>query len=348
MSDLSLIMFNTVKTTLFFMFSLCLSYAANASPDLEETDFDDTRLEEPLVHPDWFKTSLGNLNDDLKESVANGKKGLIVYFGQQNCAYCEQFLNVNLGIEEIQNYLRGNFDIVPIDIWGINDVIDTDGKEYSEREFSLHYKTNFTPSLVFYDRDGKPVFRLRGYYPPYKFRAALQYVVEGFYKKETFRDYLERAVPGTFFKLGGLNERDFFTQPPYNLKTLSSPEKPLVIFFEQGQCHACDLLHTSPLSNTATLVELEKMNAVQLDMWADTSIILQDGSKTSAKKWAEQLQIFHAPTMVFFDNNGNEIIRIDSVVKFYRLLGVLDYVTRKGYLKENDYQLWRLKQRKTN
>ena len=51
------------------------------------------------------------------------------------------------------------------------------------------------------------MFRLRGYYPPYKFRAALQYVTEGFYKEETFKEYLERAEPGIFFMLAGLNER---------------------------------------------------------------------------------------------------------------------------------------------
>ena len=35
--------------------------------------------------------------------------------------------------------------------------------------------TNFTPSLVFYDADGNIALRLRGYYPPYQFRAALEY-----------------------------------------------------------------------------------------------------------------------------------------------------------------------------
>ena len=341
-------MFDTAKLTLFFILSLCLSYTADASPDLKEINFDDTRLEEALVYPDWFKTSLGNINDDIEESVAEGKIGLIIYFGQKHCAYCERFLKTNLGTEDIQKYLRKNFNIIPIDIWGIDNVTDTNGKTYSERDFSLHYKTNFTPSLVFYNIDGKPVFRLRGYYPPYKFRAALQYVTEGFYKKETFRDYLERAVPGTFFKLGGLNERKFFIHPPYNLKNLRSSKKPLVVFFEQGQCHACDVLHSDPLNNESTLKEIKKMNAVQLDMWADTPVTLQDGTKTTAKAWAKQLGLFHAPTLVFFDSNGNEIIRIDSVVKFYRLLGVLDYVNRKGYLTDDNYQLWRLKQREIN
>ena len=100
--------------------------------------------------------------------------------------------------------MRRNFDVIPIDIWDIDDIIDTDGTEQSERELALKYQTNFTPSLVFYDADGTPVFRLRGYYPPYKFRAALKYVAEKFYENETFSEYFARASQGEFFLLGGL------------------------------------------------------------------------------------------------------------------------------------------------
>ena len=40
-------------------------------------------------------------------------------------------------------------------------------------------------------------------------------------------------------------------------------------------------------------------------------------------------------------------MRIDSVVQFYRLWGVLDYVNRQAYRKGIDYQGWRLQQRDT-
>ena len=96
-----------------------------------------------------------------------------------------------------------------------------------------------------------------------------------------------------------------------------------------------------------TIDEIDKLNSIQLNMWADTQVVTPDGRKTTAKEWANQLGLFFAPTLIFFDNNGNEIIRIDSVVKFYRLLGVLKYINQKGYITEPDYQSWQLKQRKT-
>ena len=307
--------------------------------------FDDTQLEEVLVYPDWFKFSLGELNDDLAEAKNAGKKGIITYFGQKRCAYCEQFFKTSLSDIDIKNYLQKHYDLIAFDIWGIDDITDTDGTTYTERELSIHYKTNFTPSLVFYDDEGTPVFRLRGFYPPYKFRAALQYVAEGFYKKETFSDYFARANPGEYFLLGGLTERDFFLEPPYDLEVLRENNKPTAVFFEQGNCHACDLLHSGPLSKELSIHEIEKMNVIQLNMWADTAVITPQGKKTTAKEWAKSLDLFYTPSIVFFDASGKEIIRVDSVTHFYRLWGVMDYVNQEGYKTTKDYQDWRLKQR---
>ena len=332
---------------LLYVLSLTVySASATTSDNIDSVIvFDDKQLEETLAYPDWFKLSLGDLNDDLAEAKKAGKKGIITYFGQKRCAYCEQFFKTSLADLDIKNYLQKHFDLVAFDIWGIDDITDTDGTTYTERDLSIHYKTNFTPSLVFYNAEGTPVFRLRGFYPPYKFRAALQYVTEEFYKEETFSDYFARANPGEYFLLGGLTERDFFLEPPYDLVALRKNNKPTAVFFEQGNCHACDLLHSGPLSKELSIHEIEQMNVIQLNMWADTAVITPQGKKTTAKEWAKSLDLFYTPSIVFFDTNGKEIIRVDSVTHFYRLWGVLDYVNQQGYKTSKDYQDWRLKQR---
>lgn len=335
-------------TTLLLLLSISAYTAASTSTGQDESniEFDDTQLDEELVYPDWFKLSDGDLREELASAKHDGKKGIITYFGQKRCAYCEQFFKTSLSDIDINNYLQSHYDLIAFDIWGIDDVVDTDGTKYTERELSIHYKANFTPSLVFYDADGTPVFRLRGFYPPYKFRAALQYVAEEFYKKESFSDYFERANPGEYFLLGGLTERDFFIDEPYNLQSLLNNKKATAVFFEQGNCHACDLLHSDPLSKELSIQELEKMNVIQLNMWADTPVTTPVGKKTTAKDWAKSLNLFYAPSIIFFDPEGNEIIRVDSVAHFYRLWGVLDYVNKQGYRQAGDYQDWRLKQRK--
>ena len=222
--------------------------AAEVSFDKGFVQFDDAPLEEPLAFPDWFKLSFLDLREDIEEVRESGKQGLMVYFGQKYCAYCKQLLETDLGAEDIQAYVREHFDVIGIDIHGDRTVTDLNGEELTESALAIREKTNFTPSLIFYNTAGEEVLRLRGYYPPYRFRAALEYVADAHYKDENFRQYLARADVPLVFEPGDLIEESFFLPGPYMLDRSVIPgERPLVVFFEQGNCHACDVLHTGPL-----------------------------------------------------------------------------------------------------
>jgi thioredoxin-related protein len=116
------------------------------------------------------------------------------------------------------------------------------------------------------------------------------------------------------------------------------------VFFEQGNCHACDVLHGEALRESAIYRSFDQFDSVQLDMWSDTPVIAPDGEKTTARNWAEKLGLFYAPSIIFFDEKGGEILRVDSVVRFFRLRNVLNYITSKAYLTEPSYQRWRFTQ----
>jgi len=305
-------------------------------------EFDDAPLAEPLDHPAWFKESFLELPDDLRQAVAAGKRGIAVYFGQRRCPYCKMLLEHNFGRADIQAYTRRHFDVVPIDIWGVQEITDPEGRVLTERDYALREGTNFTPSLIFYDADGRVALRLRGYYPPYKFRAALEYVADGHYQRESFPDYLARGDSTLSFEPGDLIEEPFFIPPPHDLdRSQLRGERPLLVFFEQGECHACDVLHTQPVQEGGVRDLFYRFDAVQLDMHADTPVITPDGRRTTARQWARDLGLFYAPSLLFFDEAGREIIRVDSVVRFFRLRNVLNYVLSKGYLDEPNYQRWR-------
>ena len=134
---------NIIKLILFVLSIQCYATTDDQIP------FDDTLLEEALVYPDWFELNSGNLTDHLAEANAEGKSGFIVYFGQKRCAYCEKFIKTNLASPETAQYIKKHYDIIPIDIWGIEETIDTDGKKYTERELS-HYTTKQTSRLHWY------------------------------------------------------------------------------------------------------------------------------------------------------------------------------------------------------
>ncbi len=326
---------------------LLIATALQAAVDESDVEndyllFEDAPLDEPLAFPDWFKLSFLDLGEDLAEARAAGKDGLIIYYGQKYCAYCRQFLEKDLVRDDIRAYMLDHYDVIGIDIHGHRAVTDLAGDNLDETRFAVREKTNFTPSVVFYSTDGKEVLRLRGYYPPYRFRAALEYVADGHFHNEKFREYLARADVPLVFEPGDLSDESYFMPGPYMLdRSRYRGERPLVVFFEQGNCHACDVLHTGPLQEQEIRSRIMQFEAVQLSFWSDTPVITPSGERLTAKQWAENLGLFYTPTLIFFDTDGSEIIRVDSVVQFYRLRNVLDYILTGGYRKHDTFQRWR-------
>ena len=312
--------------------------AANGDDDV----FDDAPLDEVLVYPDWFKQSFFDLPEDLSEAVAAGKKGIILYFGQKRCPYCERLIKTNFGEPDIAKYTQLNFDLIPFNIWGIDEVTTLDGRVMAERDFAAQQEATFTPTLLFIDAEGRLALRLRGYYPPFYFRGALEYVVGEHYLREPFNAYLARGDETLTFELDDLVEEDFFAEPPYQLdRSRVSSDRPLAVFFERGNCHACTILHGQTLRDPAIRRFIEQIDTVQLDLRKDTPVVTPDGQRTTARQWAEELGLFYAPAILFFDEHGREILRVDSVAHFFRLRNVLNYVTNRAYRYEPVYQQWR-------
>ncbi|MEJ2380797.1 MAG: thioredoxin fold domain-containing protein [Gammaproteobacteria bacterium] len=321
---------------------LAVPASAPAADDIMSPGFDDRPLQEPVETPEWFKLSFLDLHDDLTEALAAGKRGLLLYFGQKYCPYCKALLENDFGKQDITAYTRHHFDVVAIDTRGNRLVTDMDGTITAEAQFAVDQKASLTPTLIFYDDSAREVFRLVGYHPPYQFRAALEYVADRHYRTETFRHYLARAEGALHLDEGTLNHRDFFSAPPHMLdRSHFRAQRPLVVFFEQRNCHACDVLYAGPLSNAATLRLLRRFDAVQLDMWSDEPVVTPAGRRTTARAWAQRLGLYYAPTLIFYDESGQEVMRLASVVHFYRLQGVLRYVLSKGYRQYGSFQRWR-------
>ena len=310
--------------------------------DPDAFDFEDKRLQRELHLPDWFKLSFLDLQDDLDTAVHEGKDGIILYFGQKHCAYCKALLKINWGKPDIVKYTRKHFDVIALDIWGDREVTDFHGNTLSEKDYAEQQKTNFTPTLVFYNRDGIEALMLRGYYPPYRFRAALEYVADNHYQRMTFPEFLSIAPETMAFEDDEMIEESFFEPPPYALDRSRFPsDQPLLVFFEQGDCYACDVLHAGPLQDPGIREQLKGFQTVQLNLIGNTPVITPSGKHATDGKWARQLGLFYTPSLIFFDEQGNEIIRVDSVVRFSRLSKVLEYVSSKGYQHYPTFQRWR-------
>lgn len=301
--------------------------------------FDDTPLKDDLSLPSWFKLSFLDLREDLADARRENR-GLIIYFGRHDCAYCKALLERNWGRQDIVAYTQRHFDVIAIDVLGHRHLTDPRGREMSEKNYAAQHKANFTPTLHIYDRLGKLALKITGYRPAYQFKAALEYVADDHHRQEGFAEYYARAEPAEGYGNPELN-RQAAIRYSNKLFDLSKSRKPLLVLFERPRCHACDVLHGGPLQNQQILRRLQQFNAVQLDSTSEQPIITPAGQRTTSGAWAKKLYLDYTPTLMFFNEQGNEVVRIDSVVWFYRLSNVLDYVLDKGYKHYPTFQQWR-------
>jgi len=327
------------KLVFFIFISFFLSSSVWA-----DAEFNDEPVDQ-IIHPAWFKQSFLDLKEDIADAKDSGKTGIIVFFGQAHCAYCNALVTNDFGNADIAKYTQKHFDVVALDIYGDRAVTGVSGTELSENEFAKKLKAELTPTLDFYNTENKLVYRLRGYYPPEKFKVALQYVVGEHYLTQRFRDYLASEKNALHVSAIHKETSNLFLAPPYKLdRSQSVADKPLLVLFEKGGCDTCKDLHENTLNKADVQKLLKQFEAVQLDMWSDTQVITPSGEKQTAVEWAENLGLFYAPTIVFFDELGSEVYRIDSVVKLRRLSGILRYILSGDYTDEPNYESWKVKQ----
>lgn len=285
------------------------------------------------VIPDWFKVTFLDIKDDIKEAKKENKR-LFIYFGQDGCPYCAALFNNNFSQKHIREYTQKNFHALAINMWGDREVTAVDGKTFTEKTFSKHMQVWFTPTIVFYDENGKIALRLNGYLPPHKFLAALKYVAGKHEKKMNFAQYM--AKHGGKPSSGKLHQQAYFLKPPYNFSKMNKG-KPLMVLFEQKDCSPCDHLHGHILKHKWTKPLINKYRIARFDMWEKTPLVTPDGKSTNAKDWARKLNISYAPSAVFFVN-GKEVMRIEALLKSFHVQSVMDYVQSGAYKKEPSFQ----------
>ena len=299
-------------------------------------------LEEGMVNPGheekpaWFKESFLDLKEDVREAKAANKR-VLLYFYQDGCPYCAKLLRDNFSQRAIAEKTQKHFDTIALNMWGDREVTDVDGKQYTEKTFAAKRRVMFTPTLLFLNEKGEVALRVNGYFHPDKFSAALDYVSGKHETSIGFNDFYAKRNPVK--ASGKLHEEPFLLKPPHDLsQLLGQGKQPLMVLFEQKVCQACDELHNDILKRKETLEQVKRFNVVRLDMWSKEPITTPQGKKTTSEKWARELNILYAPTMVLFDQQGNEIIRTEAYLKAFHMQSVMDYAASGAYKQQPSFQ----------
>jgi thioredoxin-related protein len=162
-----------------------------------------TLAEDGLYHHAWFKDSFLDLRDDLTEAAEAGKR-LVIFFEQVGCIYCKKMQTEVLAQKPINDYVRENFDVVQLNLWGSREVTDFDGKAMTEKDLAKRWSVIFTPTIVFLpetapggDKTGGQLqlARMPGAFEGGTFKAMFEWVRQkGYDGEEHFQKYVIRKM----------------------------------------------------------------------------------------------------------------------------------------------------------
>jgi thioredoxin-related protein len=110
------------------------------------------REEQGLYSQAWFQLSFLDLRQDFDEAKAEGKRFAVI-FEQRGCPYCIKLHTDVLALKYINDYVRENFRVVQLDLWGSREVTDFDGARMPEKLLAERWGVIFTPTVVFFKDD---------------------------------------------------------------------------------------------------------------------------------------------------------------------------------------------------
>jgi len=286
--------------------------------------------------PSWFKQSFLDIQEDINEASESSKR-LMLYFYQDGCPYCAKLLKDNFGNTEISEKTQQYFDVVAINMWGDKETTDLDGQDSTEKQLAEKLRVQYTPTLLFFNEEGKVVSRLDGYYAPAKFNVVVDYVGNKQESKMTLQSYYQSQIKS--LKEGKVQHIAGSLSSPYKLKSdRVDSYRPLVVFFEEGSCAQCDELHNDILKRESVSKELTNFDVAVVNRWSNDLIETPNGDKMPIVEWARKIGVKHSPSMVFFDTDGVEVFRTDAFLKTFHTVGAMDYVSTQSYKKQPNFQ----------
>jgi len=148
----------------------------------------------------WFHESFLDLREDAEEAAADGKQ-LVILWEQKGCPYCRETHRVNLRQPGTVDYIKKNFMVVQMNLWGDKEVTDFDGEVTTEKKLARKYRVQFTPTMQFFPakipakkisgRDAE-IWRLMGYWKPFHFHHTFVYIKEdGMATQPNFQRWLQ-------------------------------------------------------------------------------------------------------------------------------------------------------------
>lgn len=284
--------------------------------------------------PRWFTPSLLDVKDEIAEAARQGKR-VMVYFGQDGCPYCKALMQGTFAPGPIADKTRQHFVALAINIWGDAQASWLDGVPTTEKALARRLGVQFTPTLLFFDTDGRLVLRLNGYLPPERFTHVLDWVIERRDRELSLAEFMAARMNEP--ALAPRAPRPYLMRDPTQLARRGNA-KPLAVIFESPSCKACAQLHDEAFARPTLKRLLARFDIASLRPGAPVPLVAPDGRRTDTRAFARDLKVDLYPTVVFFDTAGREAFRFDGELRPFHVESAFDYVAGGAYRSEPQFQ----------
>lgn len=133
-----------------------------------------------------------------------------------------------------------------------------------------------------------------------------------------------------------------------DIETLALENKRLMLFIEQDGCPYCNAFVTKNLNDKKTKEKLLKyFGVIDINMFGSKEMVDIDGEELTEKEFAIKHKIQFTPTLIFYDENKKQILRLNGYIDIPQFNLALDYIISKKE-KELSYKEFLSKNNKTN
>jgi thioredoxin-related protein len=281
--------------------------------------------------PGWFKESFLEIEEDIAEANDENKH-LMIFLHLNDCPYCAKMVE---DLDANKDFVNKHFDAIALNIKGDREVAINEMETLTERELATRLGVQYTPTVIFLDKENNMVGRTNGYRKPERMQMMFDFIRNKNYQKSNFTNYVAN--------LKTTNNYQFIANNLFkNINDLSKITKPLAIVFEDNSCFACEYFHTTTLKNKDILAELDKYQIVRLDAKSNQEIITPNGEKMKITDFVKELELTYRPGVVLF-NKGQEIKRIDGFLYTFHFATMLRFVADGHYedMSFGDYLAFR-------
>lgn len=138
----------------------------------------------------FFDANTGDLQAELADARAAGKKALLFMYEQEGCPACLYMKQHVLNRVDVQQLYRKHFVSFTVDIHGAVPLKDFAGRDITEKAFAAAANVRGTPTFVFHDLAGAEITRIVGAVRDVdEFKLLAEFVASGAYKTRQFAEF---------------------------------------------------------------------------------------------------------------------------------------------------------------